>query len=124
MPTIGMRPVGHTATPCTSTCRIEKFAPRSRKQRTTTRTGRSPVAPTVTASLVLVPVRFQLVVSNTQAVQNYRLTGSGPLFGEWDVRQAPRLTNVATLPDGGTLWAVQFDLLPGRYTYKVGTTCV
>ncbi len=71
-------------------------------------------------ALVLVPLRFQLVASSRQGVQDYRLTGAGPLFGAWDIHQAPRLMKIADLPDGGTsMWGAQFDVLPGRYIYKV-----
>lgn len=121
MPTIGMRP-GQAATPCVHSV-VPSVVPKNKPDRVCA--SRSHVVPTATQSdvvhgLVLVPVRFQLVASSTQAVQDYRLTGSGSLFGGWNVDQAPRLTKVASLPDGGTLWAVQFDLLPGTYIYKVG----
>lgn len=121
MPTIGMRPAGQAAT--SNMRALVHDTPTRATTKPVGRTCRSHLVPSAASTdvhgLVLVPVRFQLVASDARDVQDYRLTGSGPLFGEWDIQQAPRLTNVATLPDGGTLWAVQFDLLPDRYTYKV-----
>lgn len=125
MPTIRVRPAGQAATPCPSVRHLVPTTLSSSTKKRVLCTRRLHVVTTAASDLhglVLVPVRFQLVASSGQATQDYRLTGSGPLFGGWDVQQAPRMTNVATLPDGSTLWAVQFDLLPGSYTYKVWAT--